>query len=650
MKANLQPNNLQYVFLLLTILITYWAYAPGLMGYFVLDDAATIQNNQHIHIDQLSFQSLKQAAFSHESMFKRPISMLSFAINYYFTGIDSYFFKLLNLIVHMINGIGLYLLTKLLLNSYSKKFNHPINTKLAVSISIAAAAAWMVHPLNLTNVLYIVQRMNSLSTTFIIYGLILYVYGRQRINENQHGILLVLLSIAVFTPLAALCKENGLLLPLYILALEVILFRFGTPSITSRRALYGVFGFFIFLPVFLFIGYVMMHPQWLSGAYSIRDFNMQERLMTESRALWFYLKLILIPNTAEMGIFHDDFAISRGLLNPISTLFSILGIVVLLVTSVVLRNKAPIVTFGILFFLVGHSMESTLIGLELVHEHRNYLPQYGILLIIFFYIFTLTGKVETTQTRQAIAAIVIVLLTFSTFTRASYWGHPIDLSLTELENHPESPRAHFEAARIYHILSKSKDNSKQQEYIGLAIKHFRKSAELDDADFNGLFGVLTLQSSVFGKIEEKDFQRLVEKLEKQKISAHTATNLGQLIHCTVKRTCNIPAAKMDKILHTVLNNPRLTGKIKGHVLHHISYYKFNIVGDFQSAIEHARQSINIAPNAAIPRISLINMLIAAEDIESAIVELNNFRDHDKWDLHRAIILNFQNKISKLAEK
>ncbi len=177
--------------LLLAVLcsIGLLAYSPGLSGDFLFDDDANIVHNDNIHIHKLTPASLKGAALSgHSGPLKRPVSMLSFALNYYFAGLDTFYFKLTNVVIHLLNGIGLFFLTRLILAAYRERHEPRLTDRHLLVLSLAVSAAWLLHPLNLTGVLYVVQRMTSLSALFVIWGLVLYMAGRRRmIRDARRG-------------------------------------------------------------------------------------------------------------------------------------------------------------------------------------------------------------------------------------------------------------------------------------------------------------------------------------------------------------------------------------------------------------------------------------------------------------------------------
>jgi tetratricopeptide (TPR) repeat protein len=110
----------------------------------------------------------------------------------------------------------------------------------------------------------------------------------------------------------------------------------------------------------------------LSG-YQHRPFTPIERLLTQQRVLWYYLGLIAYPTDSRLMLLHD-FQESTGLLAPYTTLPALLGLAIMAAAGFALRQRLPAVGFALLFFLVNHAVEGSFLSLEMVFEHRNYLP------------------------------------------------------------------------------------------------------------------------------------------------------------------------------------------------------------------------------------------------------------------------------------
>ena len=142
----------------------YWA---GLQGGFFFDDAVNILTPEGIQMTALNSQSLYDALSSGiASIFGRPISQLSFALNHYISAFDPYYFKLTNLIIHLLNGV--------LVNALSRKlFKHHYLAALVTTL-------WLIHPIQLTSVLYVVQRMTSLSALFLLLAFLMHIKGREQ--------------------------------------------------------------------------------------------------------------------------------------------------------------------------------------------------------------------------------------------------------------------------------------------------------------------------------------------------------------------------------------------------------------------------------------------------------------------------------------
>lgn len=610
-------------------LLAFAVYYPGLQGPFIFDDWPNLVQNEHLRIDNLNFASLQQAAYSTSSGdLKRPISMLSFALNYYATGANPYFFKLTNVLIHLANGIGIFIMTLLLLGAFRQRMQPGLTQWHMRLVSASVAAAWLLHPLNLTSVLYVVQRMASLTSFFIICGLILYLWGRQRLQENNGGWLPILASFIVFTPLAALSKENGLLLPLFMFIIELTIFRFKAPTSATRSFLRGLFAVSVILPLIACGAYLAWRPEWLLSGYAVRDFTLTERLFTEARVLWFYLKMIVLPATRDMAIYHDDIVISHGLFDPLTTLFSVIGIAALLGGAWSLRNRLPILFFGVLFFFAGHAMESTILALEIAHEHRNYLPMYGILLPLFYYMLYPLSSPDTLRFRYVAAVFLIGAFAFNTDSRAQNWSNLFDLSQHEVDNHPNSPRANLQMGYIYSRSIIYGPDGVETNYP-IAREYLEKSSMLQKNFTVGLFELIHLNSSR-GKMPEKNWLiDLKNRLEHEPFSANSSNSLVKLESCQAKRDCKLPNEEMDELLKAALRNPTLLGLNKASVLFAMADHIHQASQDDAQAIKLAFQAAETVPGELQYRLTLIQFLIGLRQFNLAQQQLILMRKLDK---------------------
>jgi len=491
--------------LVFVLLLTSIAYYPGLSGPFTFDDMSNILLKKDLFINEFSVSKILVALSTDQSgPLGRPVSILSFIINYYFSGLNPYYFKLTNLVIHLLNGISLFILTRLLLQKFSTLRHENYFTENKINtISLIVASIWLLHPLNLTSVLYIVQRMTSLSALFTTLALVCYIFGRNELDKgSRKGFLYILLGTTGFGLLALFSKENGINLILYILLIEFFFYGFTTHDNTKKlfKSLWLGAGFIFLLAVLvLFLKDIDL---FRLNSYQYRNFNLEERLLTEARVVLFYIRLILLPSIREMGIYHDDIVLSTGLMSPASTLISIIAITTILIFALFIRKKEPVLAFGILWFFASHLLESTIIPLELVHEHRNYLAQYGLILGIFFVPFSNTYSLpKIARLKYPVIITIITLLFFGTFFRADIWSSEWKLLNAGVKYHPASPRAQTALAILY------ADNGMYAK----AMPHFQTAADLNKCSIDSMVRVVQFEYIRNKIITEKTFNKLQKR-------------------------------------------------------------------------------------------------------------------------------------------
>lgn len=635
------------------VLTTILVYSPGLKGPFIFDDRANILANPALQVDELDTQKFKEAALSSNSgPLKRPISMFSFALNHYFTGLNPAPFKITNLALHLINGILIFFLVRLLIRQLStptKEDESEFNRQ-AQLVALAVTAAWLLHPLALTSVLYIVQRMTSLATLFVLVGLILYAIGRSRTLKGKPGAAYILASIWLCLPLAVLSKENGILLPLYLFVTEIAFFRFKTLTPIGKKALSSFFIVFLFLPAIMAMIYLITNPAWLLERYASRDFSPAERLLTEARAIWFYLGLILLPENSRLGIFHDDFSVSRSLLDSASTSFALLGTLTALAALPYLLRRAPVLAFGIMFYLTGHALESTILPLELVHEHRNYLGMLGIIFPAFYYLLRSTTLFRTVKIRQVLTIAIIAALGANTSLRAGYWSDYGTLAMHEASNHPNSPRANAILGDVLatHALIAS-DKHKDALYQSAKARYYR-STELQGSYANGLIEIIKLSQRLEYPTENSWLTELERRLRYEPYLTNTTIGLDTLIACQKTGECQLTEDNMSRLLKASLDNPTLKGRIRAETLTMASKYYIEQTHDVTSALYLIAQAAVTQPEDPRYRLHLATLLAMIGRYEDAKEELDKATATDRLGAYKSEINSLRGRLSHHTNK
>lgn len=423
----------------LLVAIVFFVYQQGFTGGFLLDDYQNLLplTNKGGVTD---LKSLSAFVFGNQSgPLGRPVSMLSFLIDDQYWPSDPSNYKQTNVMLHCINALLFAWLSILILKVLS------VEQQLSWGIAFIAALIWACHPLNVSTTLYIVQRMNLLATLFSLCALICFIYGRLLLNINPRlSSLLLVLTLAPFGLLALLSKENGVLILVYICVLEWIIF-----SKPARNKMFLIwYRLLIQAPlIMLVIYFAITWEQSVLSAYSSREFDLHERLLTQARVLFDYLNGILLPRTFGLSIFHDDYVIAKSLFNPGTTILYILFIGGIILAGVMARKAVPIFSLAVFWFLGGHLLESTFLPLEMYFEHRNYMPMMGVILFVVW-----GGSYLLKSERQFIVKFLVAVL-LSTYTLvalvntsalAQLWGNTGLLKLTWSLEHPESKRAQIE--------------------------------------------------------------------------------------------------------------------------------------------------------------------------------------------------------------
>ncbi len=622
----------------MTLLVTLGVYWPGVSGGFMFDDYANIVSIKELHLHHLDLQSLLLASQSgHAGPLGRPVSLVSFAVNHYFAGLDARAFKLVNLLIHCLTGLVIFRLTATLLHAHNRLSTNkdsPFSAELTAAVT---AGIWLVHPLQLSTVLYVVQRMTSLSALFIFLALWLYLGGRLRQLEGKSGTIHFLVAFGFFFPLAVYSKENGLLLPLYLLLLEWTVLRFALPSDVSTRRFRQAAYVLVALAAGAAGTYLFTHPGIILGGYENRSFSLIERLLTEPRVLWFYIGLIFVPSTLRLGLFHDDIGLSEDLLTPPTTLAAILGLVLLVWLAVHLRRKMPVFSFGVLFFFTGHLLESTVFPLELAFEHRNYLPSYGLLLTLCYSLMNTPTYLFSSKTVPlTIVFAFAVVLSASTFSRALSWSAPLSFAISEAAHHPHSARAQYELGRIYADIINI--DPEAVHLYPLTTMTLESSSKLDPSNNDGLFRLLPLSQRFSSDIPREWTSTLLDRLAHGVYPANNVNMLSWLVNCDENNvSCHIPNDLLAKLLTASLENPNLRGRERSEVCVLGSKFFLIKMRDPDTALALIAAAAETSPNIPRFRIYLAQLLIELGRVSDAQQELKIARMLDSFGTHKSRI-------------
>ncbi len=430
--SSLTLVRVSWILLLLFVGVAYW---PGLGGPFVFDDFGSLTALGHLGgvVDWATFKAFVFGGGTGPT--GRPISLLTFLFDANNWPADPLPFKRTNLLIHCLNGLLLGLLIQQVLALLH------FNRRDIRWLALTAAGIWLLHPFLVSTTLYVVQRMAQLSTLFTFAGLIIYINGRVRLlSDTRRAYIMMSTSIVLFSVLATLSKENGILLPLLAAVIELTVVA-SQASTLGRPNRYWT-ALFLLLPalvIFVYLGGRLFTEDFFE-VVPPRDFSIYERVLTQPRILIDYLQNWFIPKLYTTGVFHDHFLKSTGLMSPLTTILAIfthLGIVIL---ALVKRRRWPLFALAALFFYTSHLLESTVVNLELYFEHRNYLGT-G-----FLFLPLLVALHQKFSRRQFTALSLAILILLGGFTRYSsaVWASFPSIVEASARKAPNSERAQAE--------------------------------------------------------------------------------------------------------------------------------------------------------------------------------------------------------------
>lgn len=492
-----------FFFILVLTVFVYWT---GLQGNFLFDDYPNLQDlGTYGVIDSWDkVRNFISNGFSGPT--GRPISLLSFLIDANTWPASPYSFKYTNLMIHLFNGVLLYWAILLLLKNYNYKESK------SIWIALVASAIWLLHPYFVSTTLYVVQRMAQLATLFSLVGIVGYLKCRLSIPFRPvRAYIGMVFFLGLGTVFATYSKENGALLPFLILVIE-----FCNPN-KMNRPIWQWRAFFLWLPSIAILVVLSKYITFAEDPWPNRNFNMIERLYSESRILCEYLFNLLIPQVELRGLYQDAFIVSKSIFNPITTLYSIVFLLALLFLALFFKKRYPLFALGILFFLTAHLMESTVIGLELYFEHRNYLAAIFLFLPIVSGLALLKDRIDA-RLVNLIVIFILGGLSFFTYERAKLWGNTPALELYWAQNSPNSPRAQSSIAGMLF------DQGRVLEanlFLETAIQRMPESA---------LLNMRLLLQKVYSDIAtEQDFTITSQMLRKQPFDAQAVQALRNLV-------------------------------------------------------------------------------------------------------------------------
>jgi len=496
-----------FAFITLFIIILS-VYSNTFHASWHFDDIPNIIDNPDLHLKEFSWQNIKKTFYANpfeRGYLYRPVACLSFAVNYYFSKNNVLGYHIVNISIHFLAAFFLFLFIYHSLNLQSIQSKYNTNSYF---IALLSTLLWAINPIQTQAITYIVQRMASMAGMFYIISMYLYLKGKTS-SKNPAKIIFFILCI-VSAMLALGSKENAILIPLSLFLYDFLLFQGISREKRKKQIKYLVVTIIITLIIcVIYFSFSDTTVFSFFKLYEKRVFTLWERLLTQSRVIIFYITLILYPVSTRLSIGHD-MDISQSFFDPPTTILCIMLICGIIISSLYISKRRPLIEFSVLFFFLNHIVESSILPLEMIFEHRNYIPTMLFFVPIAIGLISAISYFSSKRSMQAIITISIILViighSHATFMRNFTWKNEESLWIDCVDKYPE-------LYRCSHNLSKCYEDHNQ---IEKAIIEYNKTLDLTSINrtdekamtyFN--LGAIYLMRKEFQKSKEY-FARAIE--------------------------------------------------------------------------------------------------------------------------------------------
>jgi Tfp pilus assembly protein PilF len=552
----------------LIVSLSLLIYQNSFRGGFQFDDFKAI-------VENASIRDLSNLSLIFRANGTRPILFLSFALNYHFGGTGKWGYHLVNLFLHISNGILVYFIVVGMSRAYSSNYLNQNDS----SVALLTSLFFVVHPIQTEAVTYIISRSSVLCSTFYLLSLYLFIKARGEAREIPS----IFLSIRIyfifsifFFPLALFTKELAATLPLVLFLYDYIfVFRHKSESRKERFKL-GLYylPFWIILIFFLILKYrfsgTLGNPEFSRGLYS--------NLLTGLHVMVGYLNLLFFPHSQSAD---PNFPDSTSLREP-AVLCSIAIIAMIIIIALRQYKRIPLLSFGIFWYFIALLPTSSIVSLQdVMAEHRAYLPSVGFfltmgVLITRFFESKVAGLSIRSSYLRMMGTLILILMIFSlgTTKRNPVWNSNVKLWKDAVKKAPLKDRVHANLGLAY----------EQKGLLDEAITEYKKCLRINPVNVEAIFDLGNTYHKK-GWLDKAIAQyRKSISLDPQHNKSHF--NLGIMLY---KKGLNYEAIK--EFEETLRLSPRYA---EAHSNLGVVYY--NNLKENEKALFHFRHALRLNPN------------------------------------------------------
>jgi len=602
----LSPLILHVLALALTALATFLAYSSSLHGTWAMDDLIVFENRRP------SGEALLAQTII------RKVTNLSFLINDAIDPDSPANYRVVNIAIHLLAAFVLYWLAwkTLHLPRFSARFAAD-----AFWIASLSAALFALHPININAVSYIIQRAAALATLFTLLALVAHLYAtistRRWVRLVLHALTAGCVLLAIFA------KENGVLALPLLLLYDALLLDSATGRERLRRlALLGFAGAVSLVVADRLmnlrrtaVGLLRIFARYndpvppVGWAAIDADWTPLQHVLTASRVVMRYLAVIAFPLPRFLVFDWWGYPLSQSLVDPITTLLSVLALLALVAVAVSQRRRMPLLAFGLLWYLIAISLESFVaVGSDLYFEHRNHLPMAGLTFGVVGQCFAWLGPRGGARRWVPVVGMVCVLgLGLATFQRNRVWADSLTLWKDTTEKAPTNLRAKLYYGFFRFQVGEAAAGEALYREVLVQSSRERRSLLLTIAGYN-------LGLTYLFRGDQEAAKEVITRLEGDQIKGSYKLDLLKGLSAAVGGDARTALRTFDQV---IARSPVRTDKVAAYVL---SGDTLRRNGQWPEAIERHRKAVELEPAFVPARYGLAMAYRDARDVERAVAQ------------------------------
>lgn len=408
----------------------------------------------------------------------RFVNFFTFGVNHWIGGADTFGYHIVNFSIHVLNGFVLFWLAGMLSAKTAENGGDMDKTPWRF-YPLSVALIFVTHPIQTQAVTYIWQRATSLSAMFYLLSLALYAKsrlvviamsgsdeaihrfstGRDRLaplamtlrRVFQQPSSAVFLALSAFSGLAAMfTKQIAVTLPVAVVLMELCFFSGSWSALRQRASKLAVFPPLLLIIPFL-SAFGMSRENSDIGTRFMNTLSHKEYLLTQLNVIVTYIRLMFYPVDQNLDY---DYPASKTFGDSLPSFILLAG---LLGVAVAAHKRNRLVSFGVLFFFLALSVESSIFPLEdVIFEHRVYLPSAGFIMsagaALFMGVERLDRRFGAGKVFPATAfvmAVIVTGLSVAARARNEVWRDKETLWLDVVRKSPGKLRGHIHLGMYY---------------------------------------------------------------------------------------------------------------------------------------------------------------------------------------------------------